>query len=129
MLLRLPHPRSKVPLLGNVEFAEQNHHHTLLQWSKELGGIYFIRVLWMKVLPLTSNPSKILSAVAPSRAGIQAPDCRVQAVSHRSVNQRGLLREARQGTENLENSSPPEQYLHRVFHVALYSDALQCRPL
>eukprot|EP00884_Botryococcus_braunii_P019667 jgi/Botrbrau1/6384/Bobra.49_1s0002.1 len=53
ILMKLPQPKAPVPLLGNIEFGEQNHHQILLKWSRELGGIFFLRVLWMKFVIVT----------------------------------------------------------------------------
>jgi hypothetical protein len=49
ILQRLPQPKAKNALLGNVDFGDASHHQKLLQWSKDLGGIFFIRIFWITV--------------------------------------------------------------------------------
>ncbi|KAK9813373.1 hypothetical protein WJX73_003621 [Symbiochloris irregularis] len=47
-LTRLPRPKGW-PLLGNLALLRPDHHKLLLEYAREIGPIYVLRILWIQV--------------------------------------------------------------------------------
>ena len=54
ILTKIPHPKDSF-ILGNISSLSPNQHRLFLDYARQLGGVFALRILWSQVCSVTTS--------------------------------------------------------------------------